>query len=143
MVTFTFSSSSSGPCGSLRAPRYRRCAGWSGSAGQDPVNGPGDNWSRVRDQRLKGQTGLATMQAERPEEKPGNRIPRSVVMGRRPGRPGRGPPPAGSRGRGDGCASGYVVRVVGVIVVVAVLVVEIVVEIDRLVLVLVVLIVVF
>src|ERR1700750_3467846 len=135
MVTSTFSSSSSGPCGSLRAPRQRRCAGWSGSAGQDPVNGPGDNRSRVRDQRLKGQTGPATMQAERPEEKPGNWIPRSVVMGRRAGRPGRGPPPAGARGRGDGCDSGYVVRVVGVgvIVVVAVLVVEVVVEVEILV----------
>src|SRR5271170_7921188 len=54
-------------------------------------------------------------------------------MGRRAGRPGRGPAPAGSRGRGDGCDSGYVVRVVGVIVVVAVLVVEIVVEVEILV----------
>src|ERR1700722_13066875 len=71
------------------------------SAGQNPVSGPGDNWSRVRDQRLKGQTG------------------RSVLMDRWAGRPGRGPTPARLRGgRGDGGDSGFAVGVVvGVIAV--------------------------
>src|SRR5271155_455994 len=81
MVTSTSSSGSSGPCG-RRATRGAR--GWSGSVGQNPVSGPGDNWSRVRDQRLKGQTG------------------QSVLMGRWAGRPGSGPTPPGlCSGRGE------------------------------------------
>src|ERR1700750_1103169 len=77
MVTST--SSSSGPAGA--ALRTVRDGSW--SAGQNPVSGPGANWSRGRDQRLKGQTG------------------RSVLMDRWAGRPGRGPTPARLRGGRD------------------------------------------
>src|ERR1700689_849563 len=86
MVTSTFSSGLSGSLGSPRAPRNQRCASWSGSAGQSPVSRPGDNWSRVRDQRLKGQTG------------------QSVLMDRRPGWPARGP--ASTRWPGRRAADG-------------------------------------
>src|SRR5581483_4664818 len=98
MVTST--SSSSGPAGAARP----KCAGWSGSVGQNPANGPDDNWSRVRDQRLKGQTG------------------RLVLMGRWPGRSGRGPTSAGlpgscgnSRRFGLGGVRAGVIGAVGVV----------------------------
>src|SRR5271156_3823973 len=113
MVTSTFSSGSSGAA----LPTVRD-GSW--SAGQNPVSGPGDNWSRVRDQRLKGQTG------------------RSVLMDRWAGRPGRGPTPAGLRGgRGDGgFAVGVVgirvvgIRVVAVVGVIGVVAVQVVVEVE-------------
>src|SRR5277367_4533975 len=97
MVTSTFSSGSSGAA----LPTVRD-GSW--SAGQNPVSGPGDNWSRVRDQRLKGQTG------------------RSVLMDRWAGRSGRGPTPARLRGGRDdgGFAVGVVVGVIAVEVVVEV-----------------------
>src|SRR5580693_4028676 len=114
MVTSTSSSGSSGPCG-RRATRGAR--GWSGSVGQNPVSGPGDNWSRVRDQRLKGQTG------------------QSVLMGRWPGRPGSGPTPPGlCSGRGEDGDIRFAGGVRGLIGVVDV---QIVVEVEILVLVLV------
>src|SRR5580693_4666460 len=105
MVTST--SSSSGPAGAA----LRKVGDGSWSAGQNPVSGPGDNWSRVRDQRLKGQTG------------------RSVLMDRWAGRPDRGPTPAGLRsGRSAGADSGFAVGiVVGVIAIEVVVEVEIVV----------------
>src|SRR5271163_3248171 len=108
MVTSTFSSGSSGAA----LPTVRD-GSW--SAGQNPVSGPGDNWSRVRDQRLKGQTG------------------RSVLMDRWAGRPGRGPTPARLRGgRGDGgFAVGVVgIRVVAVVGVIGVVAVQVVVEVE-------------
>src|SRR5271156_1242103 len=124
MVTSTFSSGSSGAA----LPTVRD-GSW--SAGQNPVSGPGDNWSRVRDQRLKGQTG------------------RSVLMDRWAGRPGRGPTPAGLRGgRGDGgFAVGVVgirvvgIRVVAVVGVIGVVAVQVVVEVEVVVLIVVVLVV--
>src|SRR5271170_1871021 len=109
MVTSTSFSGSSGPSG-RRATRGAR--GWSGGVGQNPVSRPGDNWSRVRDQRLKGQTG------------------QSVLMGRWAGRPGRGPTATGLPGgcgddRGVGLVRGLRGRI-GVVLVVEVIVVEIV-----------------
>src|SRR3984957_830371 len=121
MVTSTSSSGSSGPCG-RRATRGARC--WSWSVGQNLVSGPGDNWSRVRDQRLKGQTG------------------QSVLMGRWAGRPGRCPTPTGLRdGRGDDADMGLVRGLCGRIGVVGVIDVQIVVEVEILVLVVLVLVV--
>src|SRR5882757_8107393 len=117
MVTSTSSSGSSGPCG-RRATRGAR--GWSGSVGQNPVSRPGDNWFRVRDQRLKGQTG------------------QSILMDRWAGRPGRGPTPTGlPDARGDDADMGLVCGLCARIGVVGVVDVQIVVEVEILVLVLV------
>src|ERR1700684_2457776 len=113
MVTSTFSSGLSGSLGSPRAPRNQRCASWSGSAGQSPVSRPGDNWSRLRDQRRRGQAG------------------QSVLMDRRPGRPARGPAPTRWPGRraADG-DMGLARRVRGRTAVVRVVAVQIVVQVE-------------
>src|ERR1700758_5736122 len=90
MVTSTSFSGSARSCGSVRASRSQKVRGlvWECRPGASPTGragGPDDNWSRVRDQRLQGQTG------------------QSLLMGWRAGRPGRG---AASTGptirRGDG-----------------------------------------